>query len=177
VPNSAATFGWRCGRNGHQAIRPSTELATLLPLRVRRRVWRKLDKKLRGQLPVLCLPYRLGPKLAGLCVVALLVGTVIIAPHVGIGHAVVLGVTAILATVLLFSLVSFPFAVTFPRDVVTVGDLAVASLPPGYKDALKREMTDQEIWEQLREIVADTLGLKVEDITPADRFVEDLGAG
>jgi acyl carrier protein len=160
-----------------QAIRPSTELATLLPLRSRRRVWKKLDKKLPGQIPVSCLPYRLGPKLAGLCVVAGLVGTVTIAPHIGIGHAVVLGMTASLATVLLFSLVSFPFAVTFPRGVVTVGDLAVASLPPDCEQVLKREMTDEEIWEKLREIVAETLGLKAEDITPSARFVEDLGAG
>jgi acyl carrier protein len=38
-------------------------------------------------------------------------------------------------------------------------------------------MTNQEVWEKLREIVAETLGLKAEDITPSARFVEDLGAG
>jgi len=159
-----------------QAIRPSTELATILPLRVRRRVWTRLNKELPGRLRGLCLPYRLGPKLAGLCVVAGLVGTVIIAPHVGIGHAAVLGVTATLGTLLLFSLVSVPLAIAFPRGVVTVGDLAIASLPHGYEETLKQEMTDQEIWEKLREIVAETIGLKVEDILPSSRFVEDLGA-
>jgi hypothetical protein len=110
-------------------------------------------------------------------VVAGLVGTVIIAPHVGIWHAVVLGAAATLTTLILLFLMSLPFAVAFPRGVVTVGDLAIASLPPGYEDALKREMTDQEVWEELRQIVADALGLKLEEITPSARFVEDLGAG
>jgi acyl carrier protein len=160
-----------------QAIRPSTKLAAILPLRICRRVWKELDKELPGQLPVLSLPYRLGPKLAGLCVLAGLVGTVIVAPHIGIGHALVLGATATLLTLLLIFLVSFPFAIAFPRGVVTIGDLAIASLPPGYEDALKQEMTDQEVWERLREIVAETLGLKVEEILPSSRFVEDLGAG
>jgi hypothetical protein len=100
-----------------------------------------------------------------------------ITPHVGIGHSVVLGVTAILVMLLLFSLVSFPFAVAFPHGVVTVRDLATATFPPGYEAAFKQEMTDQEVWERLREIVAETLGLKVEEIFPSARFVEDLGAG
>jgi len=50
-------------------------------------------------------------------------------------------------------------------------------LPPGYEVAVKQQMTDEEVWEKLRKIVADTLGVKVENVTPSARFVEDLRAG
>lgn len=160
-----------------QAIRPSTELATLLPLRIRRRAWRRLDKDVPGRRRALRLPLRLGPIMAGLCVIAGFVGTAIIIPHVGIVNAIVLGVMATLATLLLIFFITRPFAVTFPHGVITVGDLATVTFPPGYEAALKREMTEQEVWEKLQKIVAQALGLTVEDITPSARFVEDLGAG
>lgn len=38
-------------------------------------------------------------------------------------------------------------------------------------------MTDEDVWEGLQKIVADILGVKVDDITPTARFVENLGAG
>ena len=48
-------------------------------------------------------------------------------------------------TLLLFHFASRPLAITFPHGVVTVGDLAVATLPPGFEDAAKQEITDQEV--------------------------------
>jgi hypothetical protein len=80
-------------------------------------------------------------------------------------------------TLLLFQFASRPLAVAFPRGVVTVGDLAVAALPPGFEDAAKQQMTHQEVWEKLQQIVADCIGVKIEKVTPSTRFVEDLGAG
>ena len=106
-----------------------------------------------------------------------LVGTAIIIPQVGIGNALVLGVTTTIVTLLLLFFITRPFAVAFPQGVVTVGDLATATLPPGYEEAAKQQMTDEEVWDRLQRIVADILGVKVDDITPTARFVEDLGAG
>jgi acyl carrier protein len=160
-----------------QAIRPSTELKALLPPLTRRRVWKRLEQELPGRLRGLRLPFRLGPIMAGVCVMAGVLGAAIITPHVGFGHAVVLGGTATLATLLLVFFITLPFAMAFPRGVVTVGDLAIAALPPGYENAVKQQMTDEEVWEKLQKIVAEVLIVKLEDITPSARFVEDLGAG
>jgi len=158
-------------------IRPSTELKAILPLQNRRRVWKRLEQDVPGRRRALRLPFRLGPIIAGLCAITGVVGTAIIVQHVGIVNAIVLGVTTTLVTLLLIFFVTRPFAAAFPEGVITVGDLATATFPPGHEEAAKRDMTDQEVWEQLQKIVAETLGLKIEDITPSARFVEDLGAG
>jgi len=115
--------------------------------------------------------------MAGVWLIAGAVGTAMIAPLVGFVHAVMLGGTATLATLLLIFVITLPFAMAFPQGIVTVGDLALATLPPGYEDAVKQQMTDEEIWEKLQKIVAETLGVKVEDIITSARFVEDPGAG
>jgi hypothetical protein len=85
--------------------------------------------------------------------------------------------TATVVTLLLFHFASRPLAVAFPRGVVTVGDLAVSTLPPGFEDAVRQQMSDQEVWEKLRQIVVDCIGVEIEKVTFSARFVEDLGAG
>ncbi len=160
-----------------QAIRPSTELKTILPPRIRRRVWKRLQQEVPGRLRGLCLPFRLGPVLAGCCLLAGVVTAAMIVPLVGLVHAMVLGGTATVAMLLLAFFVTRPFALAFPHGVVTVGDVARATLPPGFEVAIKQQMTDEEIWVKLQKIVADTLGVKVEKVTPSARFVEDLEAG
>ncbi len=100
-----------------------------------------------------------------------------IGPLVGLGNALVLGGCAVSVVLLVLFSVSRPLAVAFPVGMVTVGDLVHAALPPGYEKALKQEMTDQEVWEKLRRIVADNLGVKTQEVIPSARFIEDLGAG
>jgi acyl carrier protein len=160
-----------------QAIRPSTELKTILPPRIRRRVWKRLQQEAQGRLPDLCLPFRLGQVIAGGCFVAGVVAAVMILPLVGFVHAVWLGGTALVAMLLVAFFATRPFALAFPDGVATVGDVARAVLPPGYEVAVKQQMTDEEVWLKLQKIVADTLGVKVENVTPSARFVEDLRAG
>jgi len=160
-----------------QAIRPSTELKTILPPRIRRHVWKRLQQEVPGRLRGLRLPFRLGPVLAGGCLVAGVVGAAMIVPLVGFAHAMVLGGTATVAMLLVTFFVTRPFALAFPHGVATVGDAARATLPPGYEAAVKQQMTDEEVWLKLQKIVADTLGVKVEKVTSSARFVEDLGAG
>jgi len=163
-----------------RSIRPSTSLKAILPPRTRRRVWRRLEATVWWRLRGLRLPLRLGPLMAGACVLSGALGTAMIVPHVGFGPAVVLGGTAVLAMLLLLLLTFFitrPFATAFPRGVVTVGDLTHAALPSGYEAAIKQQISDEEVWEKLRETVAETLGVTLKDVTPSARFVEDLGAG
>ena len=123
------------------------------------------------------MPFRLGPVLAGACLLAGVVGAAMIVPLVGFVHAMVLGGTATVAMLLVTFFVTRPFALAFPHGVATVGDAARATLPPGCEVAVKQQMTDEEVWVKLQKIVTDTLGVKVEKVTPSARFVEDLGAG
>jgi len=132
-----------------QAIRPSTELKTILPPRIRRRVWKRLQQEVPGRLRELRLPFRLGPVLAVGCLVAGVIGTAMIMPDIGFVHAMVLGGTALVAMLLATVFVTRPFAIAFPHGVATVGDAARATLPPGYEVAVKQQMTDEEVWEKL----------------------------
>ena len=160
-----------------RAIRPSTELKTMLPPRIRRRVWKRLQQEVPGRLRGLRLPFRLGPVLTGCCLLAGVVTAAMIVPLVGFVHAIVLGGTATVAMLLVTFSVTRPIALAFPHGVATVGDAARATLPPGYEVAVRQQMTDEEVWAKLQKIVADTLGVKVAKVTPSARFVEDLGAG
>ena len=123
------------------------------------------------------MPFRLGPVLAGCCLLAGVVTVAMIVPLVGLVHTMVLAGTATVAMLLVKFFVTRPFALAFPHGVATVGDAARATLPRGYEAAVKRQMTDEEVWLKLQKIVADTLGVKVEKVTPSARFVEDLRAG
>ena len=163
--------------DGWTAIRPSTELRAILPPQTRHRVWKRLQQEAQGRLRGLRLPFRLGPVLAGGCLVAGVIAAVMIMPLVGFVHAMVLVGTALVAMLLVTFVVTRPFALVFPHGVATVGDAARATLPPGYEVAVKQQMTDEEIWLKLQKIVADILGVKVEKVTPSARFVEDLRAG
>ena len=72
---------------------------------------------------------------------------------------------------------SSPFAVAFPKGMVTVGDLALATLPPDHEGAARKPWSDGEVWEKLRTMVAEDLGVKLEEVVPTARLVEDLGGG
>ena len=74
-------------------------------------------------------------------------GTVVITPGVRIGNAIVLGTEATVVTLLPSQVASRPLAIGLFHGVVTVGDLEVATLPPGFENAARQQMTDQEVWE------------------------------
>ncbi len=100
-----------------------------------------------GRLPGLRLPCRLEPSIIGLSMMGGVAGTVVITPGVRIGNAIVLGTKATVVTLLPSQVASRPLAIAFPHGVVTVGDLEVATLPPGFENAARQQMTDQEVWE------------------------------
>jgi acyl carrier protein len=160
-----------------RSIRPSTPLKAILPPVARRRAWRTLQETTSGRLRGLRLPFRLGPLMAGAWVLSGVLGAATLMPRVGFDHGVVLAGTAAVALLLVTFYLARPLALAFPRGVVTVGDLTHASLPPRYDQAIQQQMSDEEVWNKLRQIVAESLGLTAEEITPSARFVEDLGAG
>jgi hypothetical protein len=71
-----------------------------------------------------------------------------------------------------------PLAVVWRPDIPTVGDLARAVVATNYGDpAERRPWSEEQIWNTLRQIIADVLGVDPAQVTREARFVDDLGAG
>ena len=71
-------------------------------------------------------------------------------------------------------------AYEFPPDVATVGQLAKATLARNFQPIVaqsKQSATDAEVWETLRRIVGEQLGVRPDQLTKETDFVKDLNAG
>ena len=85
------------------------------------------------------------------------------------------GVAAIALAVFL----TRPLAVCPAGTCRTVGDLTrvVFDMNAGVLARSAGEANREEIWRSLTALVAEVLAVRVKDITPATRFVEDLNCG
>ena len=54
---------------------------------------------------------------------------------------------------------------------------ALVDYAVSHQDGLLLVRSGTDLWPIVRDIVAEELGLKPEDVKPTARFVEDLGAG
>ena len=148
----------RCAR---AEIRPGTPLEALLPWRRRGRLWNDLGRRMNRPLPRLeySWPVEWLLILSGFATAAV---TARMLPNSFLNPAVVL----ILGMLMGFSLrgIARPLATQFPPGLASVGDLARSAAP----------IEGTDLWEAYRRIVADQLGLAVDDITPSASFVDDL---
>ncbi|MBI1914631.1 MAG: hypothetical protein HYS12_07820 [Planctomycetes bacterium] len=156
-------------------VRPSTRLEALVPRRRRRVVWQHLRR--RGlELPDL----GLSPRADGIALTGTLVGAALLVGWTAAG-AVLLGacVQGLLALVAMHRLgfavwlVSRPFADHICCGPVTVRD-AVLYLTP-YKGNKDYPWSHEEIATKVRLIISVSLGIRLEEVRPELRFVEDLG--
>lgn len=72
-----------------------------------------------------------------------------------------------------------PFAVFWPKEICTIGDLSEFVLMKSYGGVARKakRFSREEVWNILQLIVASTLDLSRFDVQPESRFIEDLGAG
>jgi hypothetical protein len=161
------------------AVRVSADLAAIIPRR-RRRTWRAIEKTTGCRLPWLRRP-RWVVTLATLAALGLgaavpmLLG---LKPFRG-GVAVALLSAGVFGLVFLYRLTEF-LAYEFPPDVTTVGQLATATLARNFQPIVaqsKQSATDAEVWEILRRIVGERLGVRLDQLTKETDFVKDLNAG
>ncbi len=173
------------GRASPGQIDPSTPLCDILPLTTRRRAW----KRLQGSLPWVVPPLR-RPRLVGALVT---VAAIALAWACTFGPRNPNWLTAnpAVAMVCLFyigPLAAFfvvvgvwfttPLAVVWRPDIPTVGDLASTVVAMNYGNpAEQRTWSAEEIWNTLRQIIVDVLGVDPAQVTPDARFVDDLGTG
>jgi acyl carrier protein len=159
-------------------IKVSTELSAIIPVH-RRRIWRALEKATNFRLPQLR-----RPGWVTIIAVFATMGLAIAAPvflSLKLFHGAVAAACLTAAFVgWLFAWLTTPLTFEFQPECTTVGQLATATLARNYRtivEEFNREASDAEVWEMLRLIVAEQLGVRPSEVTKEADFVKDLNAG
>ena len=169
-----------------QQIHSTTRLREIIPIRARRRTWRRLEELL-----PLFLPSLRRPRIVGLLVV---IAAVVLAWLCTFGPSNPKWVTAepAVAMICLFFIgplaafffvvghrLTTPLAVVWNRDIQTVGNLtrAVVSLNHDELSRPRRPWSDEEIRDVLRQIIVDVLGVDPGQVTREARFAGDGDGG
>ena len=149
-------------------IRLSSCLTAIIPTRRRQR-WSDLHKAMGLRLPELVRPRW------------------VTAVTIVVGCALVIEAAAMLGIVLAFWVMALviyalyqatkPLAVAFPRECATVGGLTESILRKNY-GAISDECqlaNAEGVWQTLRALIAEQLGVRLDDVTKESNFVKDLG--
>jgi acyl carrier protein len=148
------------------AVQESTTLSSVIPNH-RRRTWRAIEKETGFRLPMLRRPHRI-VMMATLAAIGLGVSVPLSFGLTPLHGATVVAIFTIAAFGYLFCRLTEPFAFLLPPGVDTVGELAKATLARNYQPILaesKESATDAEVWDEVRRIVAEQLGLSPGEIT------------
>ncbi len=158
-------------------VKPEEEIAALLPLARRRKLWKKLGTRLDGRLPRL----RRSPFVQKLGL-ALILGAGILALPLIVPlpalDALLAGMVCTTFLMLLFIpvflLVTLPWARHVPARLTTVGDLVQGMRNPYIPEL---SAADEDVWPRIQKTLAQILKIDPEQVTPEARIIEDLGAG
>lgn len=170
-----------------EQIRLDTQLDALVPVLRRRAFWRKLKKSLQLPLPpldrsagVIRAIFAVSFVLGGMTTSNIMFGVNLLLRDPVIWACIVfvffgaVGFWAIIGIVL-----TIPAAVAWPRGIRSVGDLTQTMVSMNYGMLIRRDprWNRNDVWMALQQIIASSLGVKLSDVTPQSRFIEDLGAG
>ena len=147
-------------------VRESTSLSAIISSR-RCRTWRAIAKATGFRLPMLRRPHRV-VMTATLAAIGLGVWVPLIFGLKPLRGANLAAIFSIAAFGYLFYWLTALLAREFPPDVATVGQLAKATLARNYQPILaesKKSATDAEVWDTLRRIVGEQLGISPDEIT------------
>jgi acyl carrier protein len=159
-----------------RSVSPSTRMDSLLPSSSRRSDWQRLSRTMEAQLPQLEPPRWMGLLSAGrgaalliACAAAYFVYPVSTAVIFTLGSALL---------IFMANQAMAPFAVEIPAEYATVGGTvrAVVRLNYGTQTGTKRKWDPHQVWETLRGIIAEQLGVPLEAVTADAYFVDNLGA-
>ena len=156
-----------------RAIRPATATDSMLPPLNRRANWNRLAALTGAQLPPLELARRAKLELTGAIVAvtsAVLVSLWTLPP------APICGVTIALGCALVWRL-SRHTATQLPANCATVGQITTALIQLNYGMNVDKgpQPSQDEVWDKLKEVLADELGADPAEVTPDAQFVRDLG--
>ena len=93
--------------------------------------------------------------------------------------AVILGPVLLAATWILLVTLTSPCAVCLPKGCETVAGAVRTVVDHNYGRAEVRSTTweEEQVWEKVREIIAETLGIETTKVTRLAHLVRDLGCG
>lgn len=154
-------------------FRTTTNVLKLFPIENRRANWQKLGKTLDLKLPALTLPSWLNG-----AIIIIFFGLIV--SSFFMHHW--LAATLLFVSSLLFIKFIFRFldnyAVHIPQNIRSVADLveSVLKLNFGKIAKLRKSWHEKEVWDTLRSIIVEQLGVKLEQVVPEARIVKDLGA-
>lgn len=159
-------------------VRPRARLVELFPPRTCRR-WRELHER-DPRLPRLVASNRASGAqtwLIGMAVLGGVIGFCVAWVEFGGVAAMTFAMGMIMATVVAHRLVARMFNVQFPEGIETVADVARAIAPPAVGAAAPgaRLIAQQRVLSEVRQIVADSLGLSSEEVRAESELVRDLG--
>ena len=159
-------------------VRPSSQLASIIPRRLRRNIWQQLQEKAHINLPPLVLPVglrqltrlaSLGILIAAACGCVSLLGL----PGMLLALPICIGLSMALFAG------SRPLAFAFPSGFRTVADIVRAARPPHYPPQRQPPFAadSDAVWHKLVEIIVNVLAVSPSEVRPSARFIEDLRAG
>lgn len=158
--------------------RPDEILESLVPANDRPRAWTRLASKAVLQIPALRRPewvFTTGVTICALGAVGALVAA-LGATEFHPGGTVCVAIASI-ATYVLW-LVTIPLALHFPPRCETVGDLArTVAIANASELRIMPGWSDMEVWRTVQRIIAEQLGVPLEQVTPEKEFIRDLGMG
>jgi hypothetical protein len=146
-------------------VAPATHLPGLIPRKDRRDVWGELRRT------GLSLPALRRPLAVVWLAAAVTLATAAIAAA-GLRDPLILLGVAPLALVAVYA--TRPFADGIPTETATVGALAVYAAAMSARESDLASLHRAEILCKVRVIVAEQLGIQIEEIREASRFIEDL---
>jgi acyl carrier protein len=159
-----------------EAIRPASDVESLVPGGKRRRMWRRFNALAARRLPPLKWPawFAIGFGICWVCGLMLAIGLPVVLPILAYTTPLTLLVWAVVFATLW--LLFLPLARVVPAEVATFGKLArtltpFATLPADLDDTAEQAW----IWETLCEIVVQQLAVDRAELHRDAHFVNDLG--
>jgi len=161
-----------------RALRPRTSVQATLPTTGRRAIWARLQRRLGLKLPSLCRPKWLVAISTALAVIAALLVSVLVYREWGLNLAVWIGILSVVLTGLIASRITAPFATLPSPNFVTFRGLSNVVLAHNYATLSHKfdSWNPADVWDALRIIIVEQLGVKPELVTRDASFVKDLGA-
>lgn len=156
-------------------VRPSTRLDILIPSRQRKVAWKKIQQLSGLRLPPLRMPTWAVPVIL-VCVVLVVVVSVF---SLDWPLSYVSIVPGFVVFFLSYWIVDAFFGTGLPSHFQTVGGLTKAVLAKNFVK-LSGEIANydwNDVWESVRILIADQLGVEIEKVRKETRFVADLGMG
>jgi acyl carrier protein len=156
-------------------MRTGSRVVDTLNRSERQRLWKRLEDLLGSAPPSLRRPPAMRKVLIFLVFLAIISAIVAAAAIDSAILPLTLALAAIVTLVLHF--LTIPFRIVPPDELTTFG--AISQRLSGVTVATKRLHLQslEEILEELKPIVVNTLGVDASEIVPTARFIEDLGMG